>query len=83
MHGAAAIIWSLCGGGAMLSLAIGFANRVANGRPVRPQPPALDAHQQALNLLEHRYALGEIDRDEFLERRGYLELSRERQAELP
>jgi uncharacterized membrane protein len=70
------IIATLFAGGTALTLAIGRAvkwhNETKHGRlPAEP-------HERALALLEERFALGDIDRDDYLERRGYLALEAER-----
>lgn len=44
--------------------------RVSQARPSPPAPPSLDAAEQELRL---RYARGEIDREEFLQRKIDLE----------
>ncbi|MBR8744208.1 SHOCT domain-containing protein [Nocardiopsis sp. MG754419] len=44
--------------------------RATQARPDRPTPPPLDAAEQELRL---RYARGEIDREEFLQRKIDLE----------
>ena len=77
-----AIIMSVFGGGAMLALAVGIADRLRTRKPPKASPGLRDPHADAIALLEARYATGEIDRDEFLERQGYLRLSAERRQEL-
>ena len=62
--------WTLMGFGALIWIGlIGLAGW-ALGRYLRPRQPDLDRPETPLEILEHRYARGEIGADEFDEARA-------------
>lgn len=65
-------LWVACGLAVLVVIAV---ITLAIGLLLRDQAvpgPESRAATQAMRLLEHRYAAGEIDEDEFLRRRGML-----------
>lgn len=50
-----------------------FVRRGRGRRPHRRREPGGGAIARSMSVLNERYARGEIDRDEYLERRAYLE----------
>jgi hypothetical protein len=76
------ILITCFGGGGFLALCIGHANKVVEEAKAKRGGLPADPLKRAFSILEQRYARGEIDRDQFLEQRGYLQLSAESRAEL-
>lgn len=58
-------------GGAFFIFALAVSSRIMKPRSRRPE--LVDPTTRALALLNERYARGEIDRDEYLERKAFLE----------
>jgi putative membrane protein len=57
----------------LLLLIVGILAAVAFVRFIsgsRDHPPSLDRRSRALDFLEERYAKGEIDREEYLQKKG-------------
>lgn len=65
------LIWMLLFWAGVIALIV-WAIRAASDRP-EPSRPQPHGQSRALEILEERYARGEIDREEFEERRRALE----------
>lgn len=70
MHGGGGTAWTMMGFGALIWIGLVGLAGWALGRYLRPRQPDLDRPETPLEILENRYARGEIAADEFDEARA-------------